>query len=149
MNIILFKETEAGAPLAKNDPRAIHLIKVLHKKAGDGFEAGLIGGKKGAGRIEEIFPDGSLKISLCLNAAPPEKLAIHLGVGMVRPIQMRRLLRDVCSMGVAEISVFGSVLQDKSYLQTTLFSSGGAASSLLQGLEQSRDTIPPPHKYLR
>jgi RsmE family RNA methyltransferase len=46
-------------------------------------------------------------------------------------------------MGVGEISLFGTDLGEKSYRDTTLFSSGGARAALVEGAAQSRDTILP------
>jgi hypothetical protein len=44
MNLILFETHELGKPLPRRDGRTIHLLKVLHKKTGDGFDAGILGG---------------------------------------------------------------------------------------------------------
>ena len=52
MNICLFEESELGKPLAKHDERTQHIIKVLHKKEGDSFDAGIIGGKAGKATIK-------------------------------------------------------------------------------------------------
>ena len=45
---------------------------------------------------------------------------IKLIVGISRPIQLRRLLRDVVSLGVAEIHLTGTELGEKSYLKSNL-----------------------------
>ena len=42
MNLIIFDPCEIGGPLPKRDDRAIHLVKVLRKKAGDAFDAGFV-----------------------------------------------------------------------------------------------------------
>jgi RsmE family RNA methyltransferase len=156
VNIILFEENEvdegvlpltaqpaAHVLIAKRDPRAIHLIKVLHKKMGGSFDAGVIGGKRGRGTIESTLPDGSLAIRLELNEKAPDRLPIHIAIGFPRPIQLRRILRELSNMGVGEISLFGTDLGEKSYRDTTLFSSGGARAALVEGAAQSRDTLLP------
>ena len=49
MNICLFTEEELGKPLLRKDERNEHIIKVLHKKEGDSFDAGIIGKMSGIG----------------------------------------------------------------------------------------------------
>jgi len=64
VNIILFEEHELGHNLPRRDERTIHLLKVLHKKAGDEFSAGILGGNKGTGKIEKINFDGSIFVTV-------------------------------------------------------------------------------------
>ena len=143
MNLILFEEHETNAKLKKRDARAVHLLKVLHKKEGDTFEAGLLGGKSGKGKIEKINNDGSIDFSLDLNEQPLQRLALRIAVGFPRPIQIRRILRDLSSMGVSAIDFFATELGEKSYRDTKLFDDGGARAALIEGAMQSRDTTVP------
>jgi RsmE family RNA methyltransferase len=143
MNLILFEENEAGVPLRKRDGRAVHLVKILRKKEGDEFDAGLIGGKRGKGRIERFGDDGALFFSLDLTEFPPPRLPVTVAAGFPRPVQTRRLLRDLTSMGVREISLMGCELGDRNYLKTTLLTDGGARAALIEGAVQARDTVLP------
>jgi RsmE family RNA methyltransferase len=143
VNLILFEECERDSPLRKHDPRAVHLIKTLHKKAGDEFDAGVLGGRRGKGYVRQILDDGSLLFSLDLTELPPPRLPLIVGVGFPRPIQTRRLLRDLSSMGVSAVHLITCELSDKNYLKTNLLSDGGAYSALLEGAVQSRDTTLP------
>jgi len=143
VNIILFKASEIGKPLARRDERTIHLLKVLHKKAGDSFEAGILGGSLGLGRIESIRLDGSVIYSLDLREEPPERFPIRVAVGFPRPIQIKRLLRDLSNLGLEAVDLIGTELGEKSYRDTKLFSSGGAEAALIEGAVQARDTIIP------
>ncbi len=52
MNIVLFKEEELDRPLAKDDPRALHVLNVIGCRQGDSFDIGLIDGPRGKARIE-------------------------------------------------------------------------------------------------
>jgi RsmE family RNA methyltransferase len=143
MNIILFENGEGGA-LAKNDERAVHIIKVLHKKVGDEFDAGILDGPRGTGRIERVDSDGTVNVSFTPDGAvPPARLPLAVAVGFPRPIQLRRILRDLSSIGVREIVLFATDLGEKSYRDTTLFDSGGARRALIDGAAQSRDTTLP------
>ena len=143
MNLILFEEYERGLPLPKRDPRAVHLRKVLHKTVGDCFDAGVLGGQRGAGRIECVNSDGSIEVSLDLREEPPPRLPIRLAVGFPRPIQVRRLLRDMANMGVEAIDLVGTELGEKSYRDTTLLTDGRAREALIEGAVQARDTLLP------
>lgn len=140
VNIILFEADEVGKPLAKRDERTVHLTKVLHKGAGDTFDAGVIGGARGTGRIESVEADGSILVALELSGAPPDLFPIRVAVGFPRPIQLRRLLRDLSSLGVQAIDLVGTDLGEKSYRDTNLLTDGGARAALVEGAAQARDT---------
>ena len=140
VNIVLFEEHELGQFLSRRDERTIHLLKVLHKKAGDAFEAGIIGGLCGIGRIEKINFDGSVFVSVQADQQPPPKMRLRMAVAFARPIQLRRIFRDLSSMGVPDIDLIGSELGEKSYRDTKLLNDGGARQALIEGAVQARDT---------
>jgi 16S rRNA U1498 N3-methylase RsmE len=144
MNLILFEpgepEKEREGTLSLKDKRAVHLVKVLHKKEGDHFDAGILEGPLGTGTITGIS-SGVMRFVLSLNRAPPPRTPIHLAVGFPRPIQLRRLLRDCASLGLAAVDLAGTELGEKSYRDTKLlYTDGGARASLIEGAVQSRDT---------
>ena len=143
MNLILFEEHELGKSLSRRDERTVHLTKVLHKKTGDTFEAGLLGRGSGTGTIEKTGIDGSLGFSVRVETPPLPRLPVRIAVGFPRPIQIRRLLRDLCSLGVEAIDLFGTALGEKSYRDTNLLKDGGARAALIEGAAQSRDTTLP------
>jgi RsmE family RNA methyltransferase len=143
VNLILFETHEVGKALSRRDERTIHLLKVLHKKAGDSFEAGLLDGGRGSGKIEKINLDGSIIVSLDAQGSPPPRLPLRVAAGFSRPIQIRRLLRDLSSLGVQAIDLFGTELGEKSYRDTKLLNDGGARAALIEGASQSRDTSVP------
>ncbi|MDR2759420.1 MAG: 16S rRNA (uracil(1498)-N(3))-methyltransferase [Spirochaetaceae bacterium] len=140
MNIILFEPHELGRPLPRRDARTVHLLKTLHKGPGDSFEAGVLGGRLGAGMIEAISADGSLVYSLNLDAEPPPRLSLRIAVGFPRPIQLRRLLRDLSNLGLQAVDLMGTDLGEKSYRDTRLLADGGARAALVEGAVQARDT---------
>jgi RsmE family RNA methyltransferase len=140
MNIILFEPHEAGTLLTGRDRRAVHLLKVLHKKAGDEFDAGILGGPLGTGRIASIEAGGSLRCTLDLREEPPPRLPVRMAVGFPRPIQLRRLLRDLSNMGLEAIDLLGTDLGEKSYRDTRLLDDGGARAAMIEGAVQGRDT---------
>ncbi|WP_304224348.1 RsmE family RNA methyltransferase [Gracilinema caldarium] len=143
VNLILFRQDELDKPIPKRDERAIHLVKVLHKTIGDTFDAGLLNGPLGQGRITAIEPDGALLVELDLKTPAPPRHPIRVAVGFTRPIQLRRLLRDLSSLGVSYIDLLATELGEKSYQDTTLLTDGGAEQALIEGAIQSRDTTLP------
>jgi RsmE family RNA methyltransferase len=143
VNLILFETHELGKTLPRRDERTVHLLKVLHKKTGDTFEAGILGGGRGTGKIEKIGLDGSLAFSLDANESPVPRLPVRVAVGFPRPIQIRRLLRDISSLGAEAVDLFGTELGEKSYRDTKLLDDGGARAALIEGAAQSRDTTLP------
>ncbi|GHV84640.1 ribosomal RNA small subunit methyltransferase E [Spirochaetia bacterium] len=154
MNLVLFTSDEltqnngplpgpkigpVSETLPRHDERAVHLLKVLHKKAGDRFDAGILGGKLGTAVIETI-DTGTLSFSLTADTEPPPRTQIRLGVGFPRPIQLRRLLRDCASLGLAAVDLVNTELGEKSYRDTKLLDDGGAHAAFVEGAAQSRDT---------
>ena len=140
MNIILFDPAEIGKPLPRRDERTLHLLKVLHKKAGESFEAGIIGGNLGLGHIDSVRLDGAISYSLDLRDEPPPRSPIRIAVGFPRPIQIRRLLRDLANLGLEAVDLIGTELGEKSYRETKLLTDGGATAALVEGAVQARDT---------
>ena len=143
VNLILFEANELGKSLSRRDERTVHLLKVLHKKAGDSFEAGLLDCGRGSGKIEKINIDGSIVFSINIQESSPPRLPVRVAAGFSRPIQVRRLLRDLSSLGVEAIDLFGTELGEKSYRDTKLLTDGGARAALIEGAAQSRDTTIP------
>lgn len=142
MNIILFNENEISQRLSLKDPRGEHIKKVLHKSSGETFEAGVINVSEGVCRILEISDkdisfiyESKRKVSPCYK--------IKLIVGFPRPIQLRRLLRDVVSLGVAEIHLTGTELGEKSYLKSNLLEKGATNAAMIDGASQAKSAALP------
>jgi len=140
VNIILFEPAEIGKPLPRRDERTLHILKVLRKKAGDTFDAGIIGGNIGLGHIDAVRLDGSIVYSLDLRQQPPPRYPVRVAVGFPRPIQIRRLLRDLSNLGLEAVDLIGTELGEKSYRDTKLLTDGGAHAALVEGAVQARDT---------
>ncbi|MDR2150296.1 MAG: RNA methyltransferase [Spirochaetaceae bacterium] len=147
MNIILFEEHELSETgtvfLDRQDKRNLHLRKILHKGVGDTFEAGLLGQGRGQGCIERLEADCSLSCSVCFDAPPPPKIPVRLAVGFVRPLQLRRILKDMATMGVQAIDLIGTDLGEQSYRDTSLLRTGAAQAALIEGAVQAYDTVLP------
>ena len=143
MNICLFNSEEIKNSLKKNDERAKHIIKVLHKKEGDTFDAGIIGGAAGIATITKISEDGEISFSFEPKSAGKKLYPLTLIIGFPRPIQLRRLLRDVAGLGVQKVILCGTDLTEKSYLESNVVSDGSAYQMLLDGTAQAASTHVP------
>lgn len=150
MNICLFTQEEFLKPIPKNDERAEHLLKILHKKEGDSFAAGIIGGKNGIATITKIAENIEYNFEPLGNGKilTPLKMII----GFPRPIQLKRLLRDIAALGICEVHLTGTELGEKSYMQSNLVEKGSAYKMLLDGSVQAGSTHIPElflHKNLK
>ncbi|MGL4987335.1 MAG: RsmE family RNA methyltransferase, partial [Treponemataceae bacterium] len=143
MNRILFTQNEIDKPLSRADNRAQHCIKVLQKKEGDDFEAGIINGNAGIATITTIDNENmhfTFKSDEQKNM-PLEPLSLI--IGFPRPIQLKRILRDCGTFGVQAIHLAGTQLGEKSYLKSNMITSGEAQRALLDGVIQSKGTFLP------
>lgn len=150
MNICLFTQEEFLKPIPKNDERAQHLLKILHKKEGDSFTAGIIDGQSGIATITKIAENIEYKFEPLGNGKilTPLKMII----GFPRPIQLKRLLRDIAALGICEVHLTGTELGEKSYMQSNLVEKGSAYKMLLDGTVQAGSTHVPKlflHKTLK
>lgn len=143
MNICLFDKTEINSPLKANDERAKHIIKILHKSKGDSFDAGIINGKAGIATIEDISDDGEISFSFEEKSDGKPLYPLTLIIGFPRPIQLRRLLRDVAGLGAAKIILTGTELGEKSYMNSNDVKDGAAEKMLLDGTVQAASTHVP------
>ncbi|MBP5568870.1 MAG: RNA methyltransferase [Treponema sp.] len=148
MNICLFEKSEINKPLKLNDERAEHLIKILHKKEGDTFTAGIVGGKSGVATITKIIldkacNDSGIYFSFKETGEGKKLFPVKMIIGFPRPIQLKRLLRDIAALGVCEVHLTATELGEKSYLKSTLVEKGNAYKMLLDGTVQAGSTHVP------
>ena len=153
MNICLFDKDEISKPLSFDDKRGSHLLEVLHKKQGDDFTAGIVGGASGVATITRI-DESARQIFFEFKATGDGKPLnpLKMIVGFPRPIQLRRLLRDVAALGVSELHLTGTELGEKSYMQSDLAQPQAARELLLEGTVQAGSTHVPQvfvHKSLQ
>jgi len=155
MNICLFTTDEIKKPLDIRDERAQHIIKILHKKEGDSFAAGIIGGMAGTATITSIekhavtkgnrkeFDEGTLTFSFTPQSDGKRLHPLIMLIGFPRPIQLKRLLRDMAGLGVQAVYLTGTELGEKSYLDSDLATTDSGYQMLLEGTEQAASTHVP------
>jgi RsmE family RNA methyltransferase len=147
VNILLLEDGEIGARIPRSDRRWQHVKKILKKKPGDRIAAGLACGaaEPAEGRLGEAIlrelDDEGLVLDYEAFAggagAPPALAPLRLVLGFPRPIQAARILKDLASLGVAEILLAGTELGEKSYLQSSFFKDRDFRRPLVEGAEQS------------
>lgn len=146
MNICLFEREEISKPLNADDPRAQHIIKILHKSVGDTFSAGVIGGQAGTATITKI--DGAIHFTFTPLSDGKPLFPLHMIIGFPRPIQLKRLLRDMAALGVSSVRLCGTELGEKSYLKASLSNPAEVYKMLLDGTVQAASAhVPKPFVY--
>lgn len=145
MNLLLFSagELDDSGHLRVTGQRLRHLLDVQGKDSGETLRVGEIGGRLGLARILSIDSESALLYPE-LDSEPPPKLPLRLVLALPRPKMLRRILRSVAEFGVAELHLIHSFRVEKSYWQTPALRENTVRDYLLQGLEQSRDTVLPP-----
>lgn len=133
MNIILFDSKVNQIPLSDN--RAKHIIDILKLKIGDSFKMGVINESEGLATITNIS-DSCIGISY-QEECKPTLHPVTLIVAQVRPICMKRILRDAVSIGCQRIILCGSDTGEKSYLSSNLYKTDEYKEYLLDGAMQS------------
>jgi len=139
LNLILFEAGEVESPLALTDPRAIHLTRVLKRREGDRFDAGIVNGPRGKGTVAAIGPR-SLVLRFEPGEEPPPPDPIHLLIALPRPQTARKILNEATSLGVASIRFFRSEKGEAGYAASTLWRTQEWRRHLLDGAAQAFDT---------
>lgn len=139
MNLILLEAREAAIPLAPDDPRAVHVLKVLRRGEGDLFDAGIVNGPRGKATISSIGPAGiAFTFEATVEATEPDP--IHLLVALSRPQTARKILNEASALGVASIRFFQSEKGEPGYASSTLWSTPEWRRHLMDGAAQAFDT---------
>lgn len=145
MNLILLEPGEIGAPLPRADARALHIERVLRRLPGELFDAGIVNGPRGKGRVV-AYGEHGLEFTFERVAEPEPADPVHLLLAVPRPQTARKVLGEATSMGVASLRFFRSEKGERSYAESTLWTSGEWRRHLLDGAAQAFDTrIPEVH----
>ncbi len=144
MNLLLFSAADRldQQRIRVAGERLQHMVQVLGSQVGDELRVGEVGGMAGTGRLLEINEQQAV-LAVELDRPPPPKLPLCLVLALPRPKMLRRIIRTVAELGVAELHLINSYRVDKSYWHTPALQADTLRGYLLQGLEQSRDTLLP------
>jgi 16S rRNA U1498 N3-methylase RsmE len=162
MNLLLLEEHELRSALAPDDYRTRHVREVLKAAPGDRIAVGIVRGPKGSARIRSLDTASGLRLDdFRLGSAAPtgefsapaadpaagdpnnEPYPLTILLGHVRPIVLKRILKDLTTIGVDRILVFPGELGEKSYLQSTMWRDGTVRRQLIAGAEQAGVTSLP------
>jgi len=139
MNIVLF---EGAAFFPRSDDRYQHIRKVLKKGKGDTFAAGVVDGPEGTATITGL-DDAGLSFDFREERPMRPLYPITILIGFPRPIQLKRIFRDVASLGVASVWLVGTELGEKSYRESSLVDRGAARAALVDGAMQAGSSAIP------
>jgi RsmE family RNA methyltransferase len=142
VNLVLFDPAETRQPLPRSDPRAEHILRVLRRKAGDRFDAGLVNGPRGKAMLVDVSPQ-ALELRFDWGPSPAADPPLTLLVGLSRPQTARDILRDATTLGATAIHFVRTEKSEASYADSTLWSSGEWRRHLLTGAAQAFATAIP------
>ncbi len=146
MNIILFDDLQPDPSgdyrIERGDVRYEHIVKVLRLQDGDRFQMGIVNGPSGTGSIIDADRE-RIHYAYREERPPGTGLPVRLLVGAVRPICMKRILREASSIGVGEILVTSTALGERSYLNATIWQEQRYRRFLLDGAQQAGTTTIP------
>lgn len=141
MNLILFDELRDSYTLPRHDRRYRHIRDILRSARGETLKIGVIEGPVGDARIATLDEE-RIELNVSWRQSMPEPPApVTVLLGHPRPPVLKRLWRDLSSMGVREIRVFTGELGERSYLTSSAWENPDR--HLLEGLSQGGHTRPP------
>lgn len=144
MNLLIFTDSHRlDAKHIRVEGRQLeHLLQVLQIKVGESLRVGELNGHCGRGTVMEIGPCEAI-LTLELTEPPAPKLPLTLVLALPRPKMLRRILRTVAELGVANLHLLNSYRVEKSYWSTPALEADTVQEYFIQGLEQARDTVLP------
>ena len=137
MNIILFDKDTRHFDCS--DERFLHIRKVLRLKEGDSFIAGEYDSFRGEAVITSLTGDG-LDFTFHPYCDDSELNPLTMILAMVRPICMKRILRELASMGLSRLILVKSDLGEKSYQEAGLYTNGEYREIVVSGAMQGGHT---------
>ncbi len=142
----MFHPGEWGRPLTPDDRRRKHIVEFLGLGPGDSLRCGLMGTGVGTARIiGNPRSPGNLELDFPSIDTLIRKTGrdITIIIGHPRPPVFQRLLKDLCSMGIAKIFWVKSELTEKSYLASKVWNDTAIERQIILGLEQGGMSRPP------
>nr|WP_320049507.1 16S rRNA (uracil(1498)-N(3))-methyltransferase [uncultured Desulfuromonas sp.] len=122
--------------------RKEHVEHVHKAQVGDRLRVGNMDGNSGLGTIEELSAE-RLVMTICCETEPLDPSAVELVLALPRPKVLKRTLITATTLGIKQIHLINSWRVEKSFWQTPLLLKGHIHSFLVEGLEQSGDTLMP------
>ncbi len=140
MNLVLFSHQAESYSLPRSDRRHRHIRSILRARVGDVLRAGVINGPVGEILIEQL-DDNEIVLAARWQGPAPPPAPVTVLLGHPRPPVLKRLWRDMASLGVEEIRVFSGDLGERSYLTSSAWDDPDLY--LQDGLSQGGHTVAP------
>jgi RsmE family RNA methyltransferase len=141
--ILLFVDDFVSEGRARLTGRRLAHVRSVHRVGtGDALRVGLLGGKKGTGRIAHI-DDFALDMDVELDQEPPPKLPLTLIVALPRPKALNRIVAAATSLGASSLVLLNTWKVEKSYWKSPRLSESNLLHQRILGLEQAADTVLP------
>lgn len=137
MNIILFEAEEINNFIPITDRRIEHLLRIVKITENEFFDAGII--NKSIGKAKFSFTENKLvKIHYTATDTVPDKtIPIHIILGMIRPVNVQRVVRDLCTLGVTHLHFTQTDKSEKSYAKSKAYLPARLKHYLIEGAEQA------------
>lgn len=136
MNIILFEKGEPLDFLPASDPRGEHIINILKLVPGDIFEGGIINESFLQFTVEDISDSGIfLKYAVKEQKVKPE-YPISVFSSIIRPIDAKKLLKNLSALGAEKIFMAKTDKTEKSYSDGTIWKREKYHPLLIEGAQQ-------------
>ncbi len=150
MNLVLILPEDLVAPdVARLTGRRLDHVRQVHRASvGDDLVAGVLGGRKGTGRVLRL-DDDCLELGLTLTDDPPPKLPLTLVVALPRPKVVNRLVASATSLGAAAIVLINAWKVEKAYWGSPRLDPPSLRHQAILGLEQAGDTVLPDIRLAR
>lgn len=144
MNRVLFDkdEIDAGGFVCVTGRRALHIAGVLKPVVGDSIRVGVLDGACGVGEVLSVGGD-CVEMVCLFEAELPVAPVIDVLLAVPRPKVMRRLWAQLASLGVGRIVLTNAEKVERNYFATHWLNEETYRPRLIEGLEQSGDTLVP------
>ena len=140
MNLLLLEPGEiAGNETVLTGRRAEHLLRVLGVVPGDTVRVGVVGGRRGSGRVLAAAA-GAVRLAVSLEREPAADLHLELILALPRPIMLQRILKQGTVLGVRRFHLIRSRRVEKSFFHSQVLEPGKMSALLLEGMEQAMVT---------
>ncbi len=140
MNILLFKEETNF--ILKGSKEYDHIKKILKLQVGDTFKYGIYNKDIYKAKILEFTDDKISFESTIFESSDTASFLYPITVVLasVRPICLKRMIRELSSIGVSNIIIVNGELSEKSYKQSKIYKKDKLEEIVLQGAIQSGKT---------
>jgi RsmE family RNA methyltransferase len=143
VNLVLVDAAEVDGDRVRLDGRrARHLREVLGAAPGAELRVGVIGGRRGTGRVV-ASDDAGIELALTLERPPSPTPRVSLVLALPRPKALGRALEAAAAAGVARIDLTRAWRVDRGYLGSSRLAPALLREHVLLGCEQGASTAVP------